>query len=76
MSDIVKEKYCVFDIEYDTDEEKIDLPKELIIEIELEQDEVGDEDHISDLLSDEISDITGFCHYGFSSEKIEEDDSK
>lgn len=43
-------------IKYDTDGMKVDLPKE----IELPAD-MTDEDEISDY----ISNVTGFCHFGF-----------
>lgn len=58
-------KYKVTDIKYDTDGEEIDLPKELEIEVPFET-----EDEIIDYISDEISNITGFCHKGFSITKI------
>jgi hypothetical protein len=56
--------YLVTDIDYDTDGEKIKLPKELKII-------VPDEEHtcyedIEHYISNEISNITGFCHNGFS----------
>lgn len=46
-------------IKWDTDGENINLPKE----IEIPKDMI-DEDEISDYLSD----ITGFCHFGFELE--------
>ena len=60
-------KYKVIDIEYDTDGQEVDLPKELEIEIE---ENLETEEEIVDYLSDEISNITGFCHFGFSFSKI------
>ena len=51
-----------FDIKYDTDGEKVDLPKELSFsyegDIEIEE--------LEDFVSDDISNKTGFCHQGFS----------
>jgi len=58
-------KYIVTDIKYDTDGEKIDLPK--ILEIDISDD--IEEDEIEEYISDEISNQTGFCHFGFSYEK-------
>jgi len=54
--------YIVTDIDWDTDGEDIDLPSELEIDI---LDDMDSED-IEDYVSDSISDITGFCHYGFT----------
>lgn len=52
-------------IEWDVDDERDleYLPTEIIIPPELEDEE--DDDRISDYLSD----VTGFCHKGFSLEK-------
>jgi hypothetical protein len=55
-------KYKVINIEFDTDGEDVDLPKELIIEV---PDDLEDEQEIDDFISDEISNETGFCHKGF-----------
>lgn len=51
-----------YNIQYDTDGRKVKLPKEL--EIELDDD--LNEDEIEETVSDEISNITGYCHFGFS----------
>jgi hypothetical protein len=61
-------KYIVYDIEYDTDGVSVDLPKRLEIEI---SDDITDKDEIVEELSDEISNITGFCHFGFLIESID-----
>jgi hypothetical protein len=53
--------YEVKNIIYDTDGKKVDLPKTLEINV---SDEICKED-IEDFISDEISNITGFCHLGF-----------
>ena len=53
----------VFDIKYDTDGQKIDLPTELFLDVE-------DESDPEDELCDMISDNTGFCHFGFNFEKV------
>ena len=59
------EKVVVSNIKYDTDGEKIDLPKTLTISIPSDIDEVD----VEEFISDEISNITGFCHFGFVIEK-------
>jgi hypothetical protein len=56
-------KYTVTNIDYDTDGEKINLPTELSIIV---PDDITDGDEIDAYISDEISNITGFCHKGFS----------
>lgn len=52
--------YLVTDIEYDTDGEEVDLPTTLEIPVP------NDEENIEDFISDKISDLTGFCHFGFN----------
>ncbi len=56
-------KYKVENIKYDTDGEDIELPEVLEITID---DSITDQEDIEQILSDEISNITGFCHFGFS----------
>jgi len=56
-------EYTVTDIIYDTDGEDVDLPTELKINV---PDELEDGYEINEFISDEISNITGFCHKGFS----------
>ena len=46
-------KHVVYNIEYDTDGAKVELPDDT------------DPEDVEQLLSDEISNITGFCHFGF-----------
>ena len=55
-------KAIVTEIQYDTDGENVDLPTKLNIEIPNDLTEIDD---IDDFISDEISNITGFCHFGF-----------
>lgn len=55
-------KYTVRNIKYDTDGEEIDLPRELEIDVP----GYIEEDDVEEYLSDEISNITGFCHFGFN----------
>lgn len=65
-------KIKIFDIKYDTDGEDIDLPPTL--EIDLPNTKVDKESiDVNDLeeeLSDHISNVTGFCHFGFKYEIV------
>lgn len=60
-------KYKVTYIVWDTDDEILDLPSELEVKV---PDNITDSNEISDYLSDEISNITGFCHLGFNFSKM------
>jgi hypothetical protein len=53
--------YLAYDIQWDTDGEEVDLPDQLTVE-------AADEEE----LADEISNITGFCHYGFKIKMLEQ----
>lgn len=55
-------KAIATNIKFDTDGEVVELPK--LLEIEIPND-ITDQQEIDDYVSDEISNITGFCHYGF-----------
>jgi hypothetical protein len=59
----MKRTFVVTDIDYDTDGQKIKLPKKLTIDV---PDDVNGRDEIEEYISDEISNITGFCHKGFN----------
>ena len=52
----------VSNIKYDTDGEEVDLPTTLTIIV---PDDVEFDD-IEEFISDEISNVTGFCHEGFA----------
>lgn len=54
-------KVTAFNIIWDTDNQEVDLPKELTFNIS-DDIEIGD---ITDILIDKISDETGFLHKGF-----------
>ena len=54
--------YEVTDIKYDTDGESVELPEVLNIEV---SDDLDEQERV-DFVSDEISNITGFCHFGFN----------
>lgn len=58
-------KYRCFNIQWDTDGHRVKLPKEIIVEVDAE-----DEDEVEELLSDALSDKTGYCHKGFDSEQL------
>jgi uncharacterized protein YdeI (YjbR/CyaY-like superfamily) len=55
-------KKKVYNIDYDTDGEAVELPTELEIEV---PDDLTNKEDIDEYISDEISNITGFCHRGF-----------
>ena len=55
-------QYTVTNIQYDTDGEQVELPKELKINVPSRI----HKDDIENYISDEISNITGFCHLGFA----------
>ena len=57
-------KVEVFNIVWDTDGEDVDLPTEM--EIEVNEDEVQGQDEIVDFVSEEITNITGYCHSAFN----------
>ena len=61
MSTKKQMKIKIFNIQYDTDGEEIDLPETLTMTFP----QWTTEEEISDLASDYISDTTGFCHNGF-----------
>ena len=54
-------KALVTNIEYDTDGQKIKLPKVLEFDVPIDM----DEEELLDFVADEISNITGFCHKSF-----------
>jgi hypothetical protein len=57
-------KFRIYNISYDTDgEDDIELPKEFVVEFE-------DHENVEDMLSDYITEQTGFCHGGFLYEVI------
>lgn len=50
-----------YDIDYDTDGEDVSLPTELAFSL----DSTLSKEEIEEMVSDKISDETGFCHKGF-----------
>lgn len=63
----MSKKFLITNIEYDTDGVTVELPQEL--EINVPPHLTAYED-IDDFLSDKITDITGYCHTGFSTKLI------
>lgn len=58
----MKKTFVVTDIKYDTDGEKVSLPKEMTIEV---PEDLTEYEEIEEFISDEITNRTGFCHMGF-----------
>ena len=56
-------EYTITNIQYDTDGEKVKLPKSLQVIV---PDYIKDKEEIEEFVSDAISNITGFCHKGFA----------
>lgn len=63
-------KYNVHSIIFDTEGEEIDgLPTKMTIDVD---DDITDKDEVIEIISDEISNRTGWCHKGFLVEEIDE----
>lgn len=72
-NNVKKKRYYVYDIEWDADEKDLNhLPKTLTSEIEIENDKDYNDQDISKMISDDISNRIGFCHYGFKYKEIKE----
>ena len=57
-------EYIITNIEYDTDgEDNLNLPKTLQIIV---PDDLHDYEEVEQFISDEISNRTGYCHKGFT----------
>lgn len=65
-------KVLIYDIEWDTDGEKVKLPKQVEHVFE-DYDNINDED-LLDEISDWLSDEYGYCHKGFCVKLVEEDE--
>lgn len=63
----MNKKYLVTDIEWDTDGEDVDLPNELEI-ILPDDEELNSPEEIEEYISNEITNETGFCAFGFATE--------
>lgn len=53
------------DIKWDTDGVPMGLPSEVEIPEDVTEEADGDGEVLLDLVSDYLSDLTGFCHEGF-----------
>ena len=61
----------VYDIDWDTDGEEVDLPTELLLGNELPDEVMEDYSQgYTDELADYLSDTYGFCLYGFRTEIV------
>lgn len=58
-------QYRIYDIQWDTDGEAVDLPTEFTLETEYPVEDY-DLNDIEEFFSEEITQRTGFCHNGFS----------
>lgn len=64
---MAQKTFIVSGIRWDKDGEKIKLPRKLEVTITDEDvDNLNDIDEVEDFISDEISDMTGFCHFGWA----------
>ena len=63
----MNKKYLVTNIQWDTDGEDVDLPNELEI-ILPDDEELNSPEEIEEYISNEITNETGFCHFGFATE--------
>ena len=61
-------EYRVFDIKYDTDDDDVDLPEEMVVKINTH--EYKNADEIEEAICNEISDRTGYCIIGYQFAEI------
>ncbi len=54
--------YKVNSIQWDTDDEDVKLPTELTVNV---PDGITEHDDVLDYISDRITEMTDFCHFGF-----------
>lgn len=69
----MERKFRVFDIEWDCDyeEDKNSLPNEIEVTItENDVDDINDQYDIDFYIENYISDLTGYCHYGFQLDEL------
>ena len=75
--DVTVKRYRVYNIQWDTDGEDIDhLPTHLTSEIEFYNDTNYSDNEITEMISDDITDRIGFCHFGFEYEETNEEETK
>lgn len=58
--------YLIKNIKWDTDGEEVDLPTEIEVNIPNEDFAKYTQEEIYEYISDKITDVTGFCHKGYS----------
>lgn len=59
--------YRVYDIKWETDGEDVDLPSEMSLEVE----DGLDSEEVEEIISDWLSDETGFLHDGYRYEETD-----
>ena len=65
----IKFKNVAWDIDEGVELDEVGLKENFVVDVDIEDVE---EDEIDDYLSDWLSDIYGYCHFGFDYEIIEE----
>jgi hypothetical protein len=58
--------YIAYDIEWDTDGEELDLPKEIKVDIPNGDLIKMPREEVFDFIGNRISEEVGFCHFSFS----------
>jgi hypothetical protein len=56
-------QYIASNIKFDTDGEDVLFPDNIIVEV---PDHITDKDEIEEVISEFLTDSTGFCHDGFT----------
>ena len=75
--DVTVKRYRIYNIQWDADGEDMDhLPTHLTSEIEFYNDVNYSDNEITEMISDDITDRIGFCHFGFEYEEIKEEETK
>lgn len=63
------QKFHVTNIMWDLDAEdehmRAFLPEEIYVVVDSDSDDLDDDDAVEELISDTLSDATGYCHCGF-----------
>ena len=61
-------KFRVYDIEWDTDGEEVDLPSEVFFD--LDDEEVEEDENGNNIIADMLSDEYGWCVYSLQVEEV------
>ena len=64
-------KYLVFNIKWDINDGERLTPPEMIVDVPVESSQTRD--NVEQYLTDEISNITGWCHDGYEFEPVPEE---